>query len=243
MFVAILRSICAYTLAFVFLFPAIILIWGMALISQDWVRNSTLFYGLLCYVYTLLVALSGAKLRVSGEEHMPNGPVILVANHQSSLDIPVIGLLLKQKKHVWYALSYYAVHPLFKHILRAIGFAVDHDRPTASARKIVENAAAIKDAGLSVVIFPEGGRYIDGAIHQYMRGFVTLSQLTGYPVVPVYMPYNGEVLPPGGILLRGRRLVAIIGKPMFRAEGEDDRAFCARVQGWFEEQNKKYYTS
>ena len=40
-------------------------------------------------------------IHVEGKENLIEQPAIIIANHQSSLDIPVIGALFDHHPHVW----------------------------------------------------------------------------------------------------------------------------------------------
>jgi 1-acyl-sn-glycerol-3-phosphate acyltransferase len=87
-----------------------------------------------------------------------------------------------------------------------------------------------------VILFPEGGRFNDGTVHDFLRGFAIIARKTGRPVIPIYMPYNGRVYPPQSFWIYWHKLKAVIGKPFVLQDNETDEAFIARVHGWFEQQ-------
>jgi len=91
----------------------------------------------------------------------------------------------------------------------------------------------------NILIFPEGGRFIDGAIHPFLQGFAFLARTTGRPVVPVYMAYNGLVYPPHTFFIYWHPLEVVIGPQFVYHEEENDEEFVARVYAWFVHEAKR----
>jgi cytidylate kinase len=122
------------------------------------------------------------RVRVRGRAHVPpTGGCLIVANHQSYFDIPLVAAALQ--RHVCFV----ARDTLAKS--RGIAFLIKwcggvmvrrgaSDR--ASIRAIVEHLAK----GDAVCIFPEGTRSNDGAMLEFKRGMALIARQAGVPVVP-----------------------------------------------------------
>lgn len=193
-------------------------------------------FGMLNIVYHALTLVFLMPRHFYGTDNIPDQPAIIVANHQSSLDILVIGALLNGAPHAWYALAYYAQHPVFGLFLRRLGLPVDARNPNMSAKSLLQGMRAFINNPRHVIIFPEGGRYTDDEIHPFFRGFAVLARATNRPVVPIYMPNNGAIFGPDAYLTNWHPIVAQVGQTFYLHEDESDEAFVARVREWFVQQ-------
>lgn len=178
-------------------------------------------------------------ITIKGAEHIPKEPAIIAANHQSSIDIPLIGSLLKGFPHIWLAKKELFASPLFRFILSRAAVSIDIDTPQKAMRSLVTTLNTIKDKPVDALIFPEGGRYTDGSVHDFYGGFVILARKTGRPVVPVRIFNLGAVYPPGSFFAYPQPITVIVGKPIKMREGESDEAFKQRVYQWFVEQSEE----
>ncbi|MCW4116560.1 1-acyl-sn-glycerol-3-phosphate acyltransferase [Aurantimonas sp. MSK8Z-1] len=153
---------------------------------------------------SLLRTVTGTRSAVTGSEHLPHGPAIVAAKHQSFWEVfallPAIArpsfVLKKELMHV----------PLFGLYARRMGMIpVDRRKRGAAIASMVAGArAAIRD-GRQIVIFPEGTRTRPGAEPAYRSGIYHLYAELGLPVVPVavnsglFWPSRGIRRPPGTI--------------------------------------------
>lgn len=124
------------------------------------------------------------RLKRIGIERLPRtGPVLLVANHQSYLDPPMIGVSVPRQFHPIGRAGLF-VSPVFAWLLRMLNtMPIREDgRGDADAMK---RALAILEQGEVVLIFPEGSRSANGEIGEFKRGASLLLKRSGCPVVPV----------------------------------------------------------
>jgi 1-acyl-sn-glycerol-3-phosphate acyltransferase len=122
------------------------------------------------------------RLRRTGREHIPDGKVILAANHRSFLDPFVIGCCLRRP------IYFMAKKELFDN--RLIGWFLNclgafPVRRGDSDEDSVATALALLERGEAVVVFPEGTRHRSGPLHAPKRGVGRLALESGAPVVPI----------------------------------------------------------
>ena len=130
-------------------------------------------------------------------ENIPHQPVIFAANHQSSMDIPLIGVLPHGKPHIWLARAE-LLKTWFLHIvLRRLAVVADVTSHAKATRSLIRLLKLVEGEDLDVMIFPEGGRFTDDKdLHEFFGGFVILAKALKRPVVPVSIFGVDKVYPP-----------------------------------------------
>jgi 1-acyl-sn-glycerol-3-phosphate acyltransferase len=170
---------------------------------------------------------------------LQNEPAIVVANHQSSLDIPLIGAVVGYYPHIWLAKQELLESPFFRLFLPRVAVMVDVSTPLKAMRSLVQALLLIEGKKRHAILFPEGSRYIDGEIHDFYLGFVILAKKTNRPVIPMRIFNVNKVYPPDTFWAQNYPITVVVGKPMMMHEGETDQAFCDRVRQWFIEQHEE----
>ncbi len=219
-------------LILLFTIPAIIFL----LLPKRWRYDNKLYYWCAHLFYKAALKCSLLPITFTGTENIPSGPVIFVSNHQSSLDIPLVGSLAKGKSHIWLAKKELAESLILRFILTRIAVLIDMSTPLKGMRSLIEALKLIQDNGRHAMVFPEGGRYTDGTVHEFYAGFVILAKKTGRPVVPVKIFNAYKVYPPGSFFVHKHPIKVVVGKPFIMQEGESDAEFKNRVYQWFIEQ-------
>lgn len=161
----------------------------------------------------IMAFLGGA--RTEGLERFPrNGPFILVANHCSQLDPPVLGwatghrvglvihFMAKEEMRSWPVIGWLAERSAVFFVRRGEG-----DR--ASQRKALELLAA----GKAIGIFPEGTRSRNGRMGEGRAGAALLAIRSGAPIVPVGISGTHRLFPSGSTLPHRSRVTFRIGQP------------------------------
>lgn len=210
---------------------------SIALLPARWRYNNKIYYFFVQLFYKTALKASMVPVDVQGLENIPQRPAIFAANHQSALDIPVLGSLVGMYPHVWLFYVKYAKVPLFGFIARRMNVVVDPSGLKRLVASLNKAAELVENQNRHIMIFPEGGRFIDGKVHNFFYGFAILAKKLHRPVVPVLLKNLGKIYPPGNILLYPHPIKVIIGQPLFFNEGETEEEFLQRVHAWFLQQN------
>lgn len=165
-----------------------------------------LAWGVLTLVY---------RMRVFGATRVPaEGPLLVVANHQSHLDPPVIGVSVRPRQLSFVAREGLFRNPLFGRVISALN--------SLPIREQGADAAAIRrsvrwlEEGRALLIFPEGSRSPDGAVHEFKRGTWVLLSRARCPVLPVAVEGCFDAYPRHRTIprLTGCRVAVMFGHPI-----------------------------
>ncbi len=134
------------------------------------------------------------RIRISGSDHIGAGETyVIVSNHQSMTDIPVIAHLKIDTK--WLAKAELFRFPVLGWMLRMAGdVPVERRDRVKSARALLQCARYLRQ-GCSVVFFPEGTRSRDGEVLPFNEGPFQLAIREQVPVLPLVVEGAGNVLP------------------------------------------------
>lgn len=152
------------------------------------------------WCYQLVTLLPMWSCQWKGKENIGNGPYVVVANHQSFADIPVMFGL----GHLFKIVSKRAIFhiPIIGWAMRINDYVelIRGDRD--SAARMMEHCRRHLDAGNSVLMFPEGTRSRDGRIQVLKHGAFRLAKESGVKVLPVVLDGTGRIMPRDGYALR-----------------------------------------
>ncbi len=195
------------------------------------------YYWLEYLCYCLLIRSMMVPVSFIGLENLPKTPAIFAANHQSSIDIPLLGSLSYGREHLWLIWVGLTKYPVFGYVLRRMNVIVDTTTPVRAARTLYTAYELSMGNGRDLMIFPEGGRFIDGKVHDFFAGFAMLAKKTGRPVVPVLLINTHKVCEPNTIWINYAPIKVFIGRPFVFNPQETDEQFLQRVHAWFVNQS------
>lgn len=163
-----------------------------------------------------LTAVELLKIRAFHRERMPlAGGALVLSNHQSNLDPPLIGLACQRR------LNYLARTTLFSsrafRLLVAALDAIPIDREGTGLGGLKETLKRIK-RGECVLVFPEGTRTPDGEVHAIKPGFCAIARRGGVPLVPVALDGAYDAWPRQRNLPRPAVIHVHWGQPISPAE-------------------------
>ena len=151
-------------------------------------------------------------LRGRGMEHVPaQGPVLLVANHSSVLDPPLIGGVTRRPVSFLAKAELFDI-PLFGRLIRRLNARpVRRDGGDPGALRV---ALKLLQQNRVLLLFPEGTRGEEGKLRPPKRGAGMLAVMSGAPVVPVYVRGSGRAWPRGRRWPRRARVTVTFGPPL-----------------------------
>lgn len=122
-------------------------------------------------------------VRFAGVEHIPRvGAVVITPNHQTYADPPLVSIPVRRPVHYMAWDRLFEIPVLAATIRRLRAFPV---RLEAADPRAAREAARLLIAGAAVMIFPEGGRTIDGSVQPFKPGAFRLAAALKAPVLPV----------------------------------------------------------
>lgn len=117
-----------------------------------------------------------------GNRRLPEGGCILVANHTSFLDPPLIGTAVPREVR-FVARTTLLKIPVFGAWMKAVGSVfVDRD---GDPRPAIAKVGELLSEGRVVCVFAEGSRSGDGRIQEFERGLQLMLRRNKVPVVPI----------------------------------------------------------
>ncbi|GAB2451578.1 1-acyl-sn-glycerol-3-phosphate acyltransferase [Conyzicola lurida] len=187
-----------------------------------------------------------ATVTVHGTENVKGleRPFIVVANHSSHLDAPLVTGALPRASARYLAAAAaadYFFDVAWRRSLTALFFnAFPVDRTGGGSRSGL--AKELVSRGVPLLIFPQGGRGKTEEIGQFKAGAAVLSITSGAPVVPIALVGASTAMPRGrNWPVPGRKPVTVvIGAPMHAASGETGTEFSARIQREVTDMHRAY---
>lgn len=163
----------------------------------------------------LVLLFAGVNVEVQGLEHVqPNQSYIIVGNHQSHFDIPVVVGYLPLKMTIISKKELFKI-PFFGWGMKAAGvLKVDRSNRHQAIATLKEAERILRKHHISLLAFPEGTRSRDGKIHRFKKGPFMVALQTGLPVLPVTLVGTYEILPPKTLNLNPGRVKMVIHPPV-----------------------------
>jgi 1-acyl-sn-glycerol-3-phosphate acyltransferase len=187
--------------------------------EESWLSYAW-YYGPVYWLSALILNL-GFSFRCRGLRNVPRkGPTLLLANHQSYLDVLPLGVAVRRHP-VYLARSGLFDNPFLRTLIRSChGVPIDQDGFARDGLRTILNALK---AGRAVVVFPEGERTHDGKLLPFKPGIHLLIKRLEATIVPIGLagafeawPRNRLLPRPAPLFLpaRERSIAVSIGEPI-----------------------------
>jgi len=188
------------------LFPLTFIVW---LLTLPFDRERIITHWLLVYqslIFTRLMPIW--KVSVEGRNKAKrNTTYVVIANHQSILDILLLNCL--RYKFKWISKIENTKVPLLGWYLRMADYITVNRGDDESKAEMLEKSYHCLKSGISIMIFPEGTRSRDKEIGFYKRGAFQLAIQANVPLLPVIIDGTGGILPKHGIIFKGGNNIKI----------------------------------
>jgi 1-acyl-sn-glycerol-3-phosphate acyltransferase len=190
-------------------------------VSQRWSRFNMWWLKKTC----------GIDCQISGLEHLPTGPTIVIAKHQSAWETMFLQQLLPPL--VWVVKRELLWVPFFGWALAILNpISINRAAANAAIKQVLRQGREQVSKGRWVLIFPEGTRTAPGVRGHYGVGGAMLAAYTGCPILPV--AHNaGEFWPRRGFLKRPGTIQLVFG-PLVESTGRKAKELNALVEEWIE---------
>jgi 1-acyl-sn-glycerol-3-phosphate acyltransferase len=162
------------------------------------------------------------RLEARGREHVPReGALLLVSNHVSVLDPPLVGGAAPRKLYFLAKEELFRI-PIFGRLIHAVN--ARPVRRDGSDSRALKSTLRLLGEGKAILIFPEGTRGRgNGRLGEGKPGAGMLAVMSGAAVVPVYVSGTDRALPRGATLPRPAKVRVRFGPPLHFKAGRDDR--------------------
>ena len=180
----------------------------------------------------LIMKTIASPVKVTGMQKIDTSkPQVYAANHASAMDIPVLYVNLPFQFRIVFKKELLSYPVVGWHLKRSGQVCIDQQKPTKSIASI-RSAVKSLQAGMPLVIFPEGGRTPDGEIKPFLPGTFFLAIKAQVDVVPVALVGTYELLPMDTYHIKPRPLEMRVGEPISTAglKLRDMEALSAKVK-------------
>lgn len=164
--------------------------------------------------FKLILWITGAKITVIGEEHVPKDQAVLyVGNHNSYFDIlmtysrcpDLTGYVAKVEM-----LRY----PLLRDWMKALYcLFLDREDMRAGLKTILKGIEYIKK-GISICIFPEGTRNRTDKMLPFKEGSMKIAEKTGCLIIPMAITNSAEIFERHIPIIKPARVILEYGTPI-----------------------------
>jgi 1-acyl-sn-glycerol-3-phosphate acyltransferase len=185
------------------------------LVAALWDRDGSVQLRIARRWGRMLLAIAGARVTVVGLENVdPARSYVVSPNHVSYMDTPVLLGRLPVNFRFMAKKGLFEIPFIGSHLAKAGHIAVPLDDPRAALKVLSHAGRAMKERGLSVLVFPEGGRSESGELQPFKDGAAYLAIKGGVPILPVAIIGIRDVLPMHSHHVRPGKVTMRIGKPL-----------------------------
>ncbi|MBR1604320.1 MAG: 1-acyl-sn-glycerol-3-phosphate acyltransferase [Synergistaceae bacterium] len=182
-------------------------------------KPNKIFYAFIKFIFSIALRIYNRcavtwldpAVKSSGQKY------IVACNHCSNLDPVIVGCFFPRR------LRYFAKEELFRswflrNAILALGAVPVSRADNASAAGALRGFMRLYSEGSDVLIFPEGGRSLDGKLQPLEAGVAVIAAHEKAPILPVYISGSFDAMPPGAAFIKPSKIKIIFGKPLIYNE-------------------------
>lgn len=156
--------------------------------AKEYVRREVGRFGRVTF------SIIGSKVSVEGTENIPpKGPLVIVSNHQSAFDIPLIVGYVKDRISFIAKIEVSKLPVLSSFVKRLDGVFIDRGNKVQTAATIKKIFQILRNGG-TIMLFPEGTRSSDGKIHEFKNGSLSIPHRLNIPILPVVIDGTKDIM-------------------------------------------------
>ena len=194
------------TISSILLFPVALLVWAM---TAPFDPRKRALHQLTCFWASLYTWLNPAwPVTIGGREKIaPETAYVMVANHQSLLDIFILFRLFNHFK--WVSKIENFRIPFIGWNMRLNDYIPLKRGDKSSILQMLRQCREALARGNSIMMFPEGTRSVNGRLRRFKDGAFEVAKESGVPILPIVVTGTANALPKRGFVLRGRHSIHI----------------------------------
>ena len=176
-------------------------------------KQNKIFYAIVKNFFKIILIIYNRCTSKWLEKLDPNEKYIVACNHASNMDPVIVGAFFPRR------LRYFAKEELFVNwflgtSIRALGAVPVSRNDNASAAGALRGFIKLYQDGNDVLIFPEGGRTLDGNLQPLEAGVAVIASHTRAPILPVFIHGSFKAMPPGSAFIKPTKVKITFGKPL-----------------------------
>lgn len=203
-----------FTLAVVLLGPFLVL-WTVLAGSPDLMNATALKF------VRLGARIAAVRIRVEGLENIPARVCVFAANHASNVDPLALFVAIPCRVGILVKRELFRI-PILATAMRVSGY-VRVDRASREAAGGVGTAVQRLKEGLSLLVFVEGTRSMDGRLQSFKKGAFAMAIQAKVPIVPVSIAGTQRILRKGTWCVRPGQVTIHFGQAVDASEYTKDR--------------------
>jgi 1-acyl-sn-glycerol-3-phosphate acyltransferase len=174
----------------------------------------------------------GLDYEVTGREHIPPEPGVILCKHQSAWETIALQLIFPRQCQVLKRELLFV--PFFGWGLASLNpIAIDRKAGTRALRTVLARGAERLRDGWWVLLFPEGTRIAPGQRGRYTQTGAALALECGCPLVPV--AHNAGVFWARNALTKQPGTIRVVIGPPLATAGKSAKAIMAEAEAWIEQ--------
>jgi len=206
----------------------------LSLLSSFFDRDGTVQHWFARTWSRMILATIFSPVEVIGQENIPPEPAVYAANHSSAMDIPLVYTTLPMQFRIMAKIELFRYPFMGWHLARSGQIPIDEKELNLAG---VKKAIKTLKSGMSLMVFPEGGRTPDGEIKKFQSGAFFMAIKAGVPVVPMAIVGAYDVLKMNTYVIHPGKMQLVIGKPIPTAgySSRDMEKLASKVKAAIEE--------
>ena len=187
---------------------------AISMIASIWDRTGFTQHGVARAWARILLRLGFVHCRVTGVEKLdPSRGYVLVSNHASYFDTPAILSTIPLQFRFFAKRGLFSIPLLGGHLRRAGHLPVIRDDPRSSLKTMAEGARIVSERGVSLLLFPEGGR-TPKQMRPFREGAAYIAIKAGVPAVPIALLNTRNILPMHSMFVHSGNIEVVVGDPV-----------------------------
>lgn len=153
-------------------------------------KRKLLFHYIIMYVFRMALKcfVNTKKTIINRTNENFHKPSIIVANHQSHIDLALT--LQLYPKIIVFTNDWVYNSPFYGWIVKM----ADYYPASDGYEKSIDKLKALVEEGYSILIFPEGTRSVDGDIHRFHKGAFLLAEKLELDIIPLLIHGAGDAV-------------------------------------------------